>query len=121
MNIQLRIVLRLCFTISTFIDRVYKDNIIDSKLKKNMLRKIIKLINFIYKQRDGVSLGFSFGHILANGTMIELQKNIYILQSLIKSGDLKIAPPKPLFPHSKNQTLFNVSWLQGELHSKNKS
>ena len=46
---------------------------------------MIELINFIYKQRDGASIGFSFGPNLENGT--ELQKKI--LQSLIESGDLK--------------------------------
>ena len=45
------------------------------------------MINFIYKQGDGVSVSFYFGPIIENETMIELQKKI--LQSLIESRDLK--------------------------------
>ena len=83
-------------TISVIIEKVYKDNIINAKIKKNTLQKLIKdcctktvfyFNNVIYKQRDGVSMGSSLGPILANVIMTKLEKKI--LQPLIESGKLK--------------------------------
>ena len=70
-------------TINFIIDRVYKENIIDTKLKKSTLKKIIKdcctktvfsFDNIIYKQKDDVSMGSSLGPVPANVIITELEK-----------------------------------------------
>ena len=80
-------------TIKIILDRVYKDKIISTKLRKNTLKKLIKdcctktafsFNDIIYKQKDGVSMGSSLGPVLANIIMTELEK--IVLQPLIASG-----------------------------------
>ena len=75
---------------------IYKGSIINTKLKKNALKKLIKSCctraalsfnNVIYKQRDGVSMGSSLSPILRNVIMTELEKKIF--QPLIESARLK--------------------------------
>ena len=64
---------------------MYKDNIIDTKLKKSTLKKLIKdcctktvfsFDNTIYKQKDDVSMCFSLGPVPANLITTELEKKI---------------------------------------------
>ena len=64
---------------------VYNNKLLATKLKKGTLKKLIKDIcskivfsanNKLYQQIDGVSMGSSFGPLLGNITMIEMEKTI---------------------------------------------
>jgi hypothetical protein len=83
-------------TINIILDRVYKQNLIDSTLRKSTLKKLIldsctKTIfscnGTLYEQLDGVSMGSSLGPILANIILTEFE-NI-IVSDLINTGVIK--------------------------------
>ena len=83
-------------TVNVILDRIYKDKVIETKLKKCTLKKLIidcctkttfSFNNKLYDQIDGVCMGSSLGPVLANIIMTELEKNI--LPSLIESGIIK--------------------------------
>ena len=78
------------------LDRIYKDKVIETKLRKSTLKKLIldcctkttfSFNNKLYDQIDGVCMGSSLGPVLANIIMTELEKRI--LPSLIESGAIK--------------------------------
>ena len=83
-------------TIDIVLDRGYKDHIINTTLKKNTLKKLLKdsctktaflFNNKVYKQKDGVSMGSSLGPVLANIIMTELEKKV--VDSLIAEDKIK--------------------------------
>ena len=83
-------------TINVILDRVYKEKVIQTTLKKRTLKKLIKdtcsktaflCDGIIYEQIDGVSMGASLGPVLANIIMTELEK--IVVDDLVKSGKIK--------------------------------
>ena len=83
-------------TVNVILDRIYKDKVIETKLKKSTLKKLIldcctkttfSFNNKLYDQIDGVCMGSSLGPILANIIMTELEKKI--LPNLVDSGSIK--------------------------------
>ena len=70
-------------TINVILDRVYKEKLVSTNLKKRTLKKLIVdtcsktaflCDNVIYEQKDGVSMGASLGPVLANIIMTELER-----------------------------------------------
>ena len=83
-------------TVNVILDRIYKDKVIETKLKKSTLKKLIldcctkttfSFNNKLYDQIDGVCMGSSLGPVLANIIMTELEKKI--LPSLLDSGSIR--------------------------------
>ena len=83
-------------TVNVILDRIYKNDVIETKLKKSTLKKLIldcctkttfSFNNKLYDQIDGVCKGSSLGPVLANIIMTELEKRI--LPSFINSGIIK--------------------------------
>ena len=83
-------------TIKIVLERVYKDNIISTTLKKRTLKKLIKdtcsktafmFDGVIYEQTDGVSMGAALGPVLANIIMTELER--FVVDKLIEKGKIK--------------------------------
>ena len=83
-------------TIQVILDRVYKEKLITTTLKKRTLKKLILDTclktpflsgGTIYEQIDGVSMGASLGPVLANIIMTELEKTV--VDKLIRSGRIK--------------------------------
>ena len=83
-------------TINIIFNRVYKKNIIKTKLRKSTLKKLIKDTcvktifssnNELFEQIDGVSMGSSMGPLLANIIMTELET--LIIKPLVDDGTIK--------------------------------
>ena len=83
-------------TVNVILDRVYKDKVIQTNLKKRTLKKLIidtcsktafSYNNTIYEQIDGVSMGACLGPVLANIIMTELEKAV--VDDLIQKGLIK--------------------------------
>ena len=83
-------------TVNVILDRVYKDKVIQTNLKKRTLKKLIidtcsktafSYNNVIYEQTDGVSMGACLGPVLANIIMTELEK--VVVDGLIQQGLIK--------------------------------
>ena len=83
-------------TINIIVDRIYKEKLIETKLRKRTLKKLIldcctkTTFSFnekLYDQIDGVCMGSALGPVLANIIMTELEK--LILPKLIESGIIK--------------------------------
>ena len=69
-------------TINIILDRIYKDKVIPTTLKRRTLKKLIKdtcsktafmFDGVIYEQIDGVSMGAALGPVLANIIMTEME------------------------------------------------
>ena len=72
-------------TIEIILKRVYNDQLVQTKLKKSTLKKLLldacqkTAFSFngkIYKQTDGVSMGSSLGPVLANIIMTQMESEI---------------------------------------------
>jgi hypothetical protein len=83
-------------TLNLILDRVYKDKIIETTIKKSTLKKLLldtctkTAFSFngqLYEQIDGVSMGGSLGPLLANIIMVELEAKI--IRPLIDDGTIK--------------------------------
>jgi len=83
-------------TLDIILNRVYKDKLIQTTLKKSTLKKLILdtctktafLFNGkLYEQKDGVSMGGSLGPLLANVIMTELEKKV--VKPLIDDGTIR--------------------------------
>lgn len=83
-------------TVNIILDRIYKDGLVSTKLRKSTLKKLIldscqkTTFSFqgkLYEQVDGVSMGSSLGPVLANIIMTELEK--VVVQKLIDDGTIK--------------------------------
>ena len=83
-------------TINVILERIYKDKVIETKLKKRTLKKLIldcctkTTFSFnekLYDQIDGVCMGSSLGPILANIIMTEMEKKV--LPTLFEKGIIK--------------------------------
>ena len=83
-------------TIQVILDRVYNKKLIQTKLKKRTLKKLILdtcsktafLCNgVVHEQIDGVSMGASLGPVLANIIMTELERSV--VDQMIQDGTLK--------------------------------
>ncbi|XP_066931458.1 uncharacterized protein [Clytia hemisphaerica] len=83
-------------TINIIIDRIYNKNLLQTKISKNTLRKLIQdtckktvfsANNILYEQLDGVSMGSSLGPVLANIIMTELEQSV--IKPYIDSGIVK--------------------------------
>ena len=83
-------------TINIILERIYKENLANAKLRKNALKKLIKgcctktafsFNGIICKQKDEVSMGSSFGSVIANIITTELERAI--VEPLIRSGKIK--------------------------------
>ena len=83
-------------TINIIVDRIYKEKLIETKLRKHTLKKLVldcctkTTFSFnekLYDQIDGVCMGSALGPVLANIIMTELEK--LILPKLIESGIIK--------------------------------
>ena len=75
----------LDYTIDLILKKVYRENLIKTKLKETQLRELLVLctkeIHFsyndmLYKQVDGVAMGSPLGPILANIFMVELEESL---------------------------------------------
>ena len=80
-------------TINTMLELIYKEKLVNTKLRRNTLKKLIKdccttiVFSFhriIRKQKDGVSMGPSLDTVLAKLIMTELER--VIVEPLITSG-----------------------------------
>ena len=83
-------------TINIILHRIYKENLVETNMRKSTLKKLIKdsctktAFSFdgkIYKQIDGVSMGSSLGPVLANMIMTEFER--LVVDKLIKYGLIK--------------------------------
>ena len=72
----------LDFTINLILDKVYRDKKIQTKLKREQMKKLLEIctkeMHFsyngnIYQQIDGVAMGSPLGPVLANVFMVELE------------------------------------------------
>ena len=75
----------LDFTIRIILDKVYKDKIIKTKLKRNQMKKLLEMctkeahFSFngnVFKQKNGVAMGSPLGPVIANIFMVELEKRL---------------------------------------------
>ena len=75
----------LNFTINIILDKIYKEKLIKTTLKRDELRKLLELCtkemhfsfnDVIYKQVDGVAMGSPLGPVLANVFMVELENQL---------------------------------------------
>ena len=80
-------------TINIIADRIYREKLIETKLRKHTLKKLIadcctkttfSCNDTLYEQIDGVCMGSALGPVLANIIMTELEK--LVLPKLIESG-----------------------------------
>ena len=80
-------------TLNIILHRIYKENLVKTNTRKNILKKLIKdsctknAFSFdgkMYKQIDGVSMGSSLGPVLANVIMTEFDR--LVVDKLIKDG-----------------------------------
>ena len=83
-------------TLSIIERRVYTEKLINTKLSKRELKKLIKdtctltpfsFNDVIYEQIDGVSMGCSLGPLLANIIMTELEK--VVVDKLLQDGTIR--------------------------------
>ena len=83
-------------TVNIILDRIYKEKLVDTKLRKSTLKKLIldtcqkTTFSFhgkLYEQVDGVSMGSSLGPVSANVIMTELEKAV--VKKLIDEGTIK--------------------------------
>ena len=83
-------------TVKIILDRIYKDDLITTTLKKLTLKKLIldccskTAFSFdekIYVQKDGVSMGSSLGPVLANIILTEFER--IIVSELIADGTIQ--------------------------------
>ena len=83
----------LAKTINIILNRVCDQNLIETKLKRRTLKKLISgtckkttfsFNNQLYEQCDGVSMGSSLGPVLANIIMTELEN--VIVRNLLADG-----------------------------------
>ena len=83
-------------TIDVILDRVYRQNLVATSLKKRTLKKLITdtcnktafLVNGkIFEQTDGVSMGASLGPVLANIIMTEMEREV--VDKLMDDGTLQ--------------------------------
>ena len=75
----------LDFTINLILDKIYRDKLIKTKLKRGEMKKLLetctKEMHFsfngiIYRQTDGVSMGSPLGPVIANIFMVELERTL---------------------------------------------
>ena len=75
----------LDYTINYILDKVYKDKVIKTKLKRNQLQQLLQLctkeMHFsfggqIFRQVDGVAMGSPLGPVLANIFMVSLENSL---------------------------------------------
>ena len=83
-------------TINIIVNRIYEEKLIDTKLRKHTLKKLIldcctkttfSFNDKLYEQTDGVCMGSSLGPVLANIIMTELEK--IVLPNLINENIIK--------------------------------
>ena len=83
-------------TVNIILNRIFTDKLLDTKLRKRTLNKLILdccnkttfLFDYqIYEQTDGVSMGSSLAPILANIILTEFEENI--VSNLLKDGTIK--------------------------------
>ena len=83
-------------TLNLILDRVYKDKLIETSMKKRTLKKLLldtctkTAFSFngqLYEQTDGVSMGGSLGPLLANIIMAELEAQV--VRPLLADGTIK--------------------------------
>ena len=83
-------------TVDIVLKRIYKDGLIQTKLQKRTLKKLLlesckktafSFNDIIYEQIDGVSMGSSLGPTLANVIMTELER--VVVDKLVQSGIIK--------------------------------
>ena len=83
-------------TINIIADRIYREKLVETKLRKHTLKKLISdcctktTFSFnerLYEQIDGVCMGSALGPVLANIIMTELEK--LVLPKLMESGAIK--------------------------------
>ena len=83
-------------TVNIILDRIYKDNLLATKLRKPTLKKLIldacqkTTFSFdgkLYEQVDGVSMGSSLGPVLANIIMTEIEN--VVVKKLMDDGIVK--------------------------------
>ena len=75
----------LDYTIELILDKVYVEKVINTKLKRNEMKKLLEVCtkelhfsfdNGIYRQRDGVAMGSPLGPVLENIFMVQLEKSL---------------------------------------------
>ena len=75
----------LDYTINIILDKIYKEKLIETKLKRNEMKKLLetctKEMHFsfkgdIYRQIDGVAMGSPLGPVIANIFMVQLEKTL---------------------------------------------
>ena len=83
-------------TINVILNRIYNEKLIETKIKKSTMKKLLydcctkSTFSFnekLYEQKDGVCMGSSLGPTLANIIMTEMEKEV--LPNLLNSGIIK--------------------------------
>ena len=83
-------------TINIIVNRIYNEKLIETKIKKHTLKKLIldcctkttfSFNDVLYDQIDGVCMGSALGPVLANIIMTELEK--LVLPKLFEDGVIK--------------------------------
>ena len=86
----------LDFTVQIILNRIYKDKLLNTNIRKSTLKKLIldacrkTIFSFndtLYQQLDGVAMGSSLGPVLANIIMTELESKI--IKPLIDKNIIK--------------------------------
>ena len=71
------------YTIELILNKIYRDKIVKTKLKREEMKKLLQICTkemhfsfngVIYRQVDGVAMGSPLGPVLANVFMVELEK-----------------------------------------------
>ena len=71
------------YTIELILNKIYRDRIVKTKLKREEMKKLLQICtkemhfsfnDVIYRQVDGVAMGSPLGPVLANVFMVELEK-----------------------------------------------
>ena len=113
----------LDFTINLIFDKVYKESLIQTKLKRNELKQLLELctkeMHFsfegdIYEQVDGVAMGSPLGPVLANIFMVALEDSL--VNSLSKEMPLWFRYVDGTFTFIQKEEITNVIRVLNNFH-----